>query len=104
MKLETPFEFITKIAFISFFWPFILLNILEDFTRPGSLMIRLFFNILVGEILSGIAMSVAPLGLPMVVILLELLVAFLQAYVFTLLTSLYIGSALEEHHHAEEHH
>jgi F-type H+-transporting ATPase subunit a len=35
---------------------------------------------------------------------LELLVAFLQAYVFTLLASLYIGSATEDHHHAEEHH
>jgi F-type H+-transporting ATPase subunit a len=33
----------------------------------------------------------------------ELLVAFLQAFIFTLLTSMYIGSAIEEHH-AEEHH
>jgi F-type H+-transporting ATPase subunit a len=31
--------------------------------------------------------------------LLELLVAFLQAFVFTLLTAIYIGSAVEEHHH-----
>ena len=35
---------------------------------------------------------------------LELFVAFLQAYVFTLLTAVFIGAAIEEHHHAEEHH
>ena len=36
--------------------------------------------------------------------MLELLVAFLQAYVFTLLAAMYFGTATEEHHHAEEHH
>jgi F-type H+-transporting ATPase subunit a len=34
---------------------------------------------------------------------LELLVAFLQAYVFTLLSAIYIGGAVEEHHHHDEH-
>jgi len=34
---------------------------------------------------------------------LELLVAFLQAYVFTLLSSIYIGAAVEEHHHDDHH-
>ena len=34
----------------------------------------------------------------------ELFVAFLQAYVFTLLTAIFIGAAIEDHHHAEEHH
>ncbi|MBI3234521.1 MAG: F0F1 ATP synthase subunit A, partial [Bacteroidetes bacterium] len=35
---------------------------------------------------------------------LELLVAFLQAYVFVFLSSLFFGQAIEEHHHAEAHH
>ena len=35
---------------------------------------------------------------------LELLVAFLQAYVFTLLSAIYFGAAVEEHHHDTEHH
>ena len=35
---------------------------------------------------------------------LEILVAFLQAFIFTLLSALYIGGAIEEHHHAEEKH
>jgi F-type H+-transporting ATPase subunit a len=33
----------------------------------------------------------------------ELFVAFLQAYVFTLLSAIFIGAAVEEHHHAEHH-
>jgi F-type H+-transporting ATPase subunit a len=37
-------------------------------------------------------------------LVLELLVAFLQAYVFTLLSAIYIGTAVEEHHHEEAHH
>jgi F-type H+-transporting ATPase subunit a len=36
--------------------------------------------------------------------MLELLVAFLQAYVFTLLSAIYFGSALEEGHYADDHH
>ena len=35
--------------------------------------------------------------------LIELLVAFLQAYVFTLLAAIYFGDATQEHHHAESH-
>ena len=38
------------------------------------------------------------------IMLLELLVAFLQAYIFVMLSATYIGTAIEEHHHAEEHH
>jgi len=77
---------------------FLPLNVLEDFTRPGSLLIRLFFNILVGEILSHIAMSVAPFVLPSLVIFLELFVAVVQAYIFAILSSVYISLLSEEHH------
>lgn len=86
-----------KIIYIACFWPFIFLNLLEDVTRPGSLMIRLFFNILIGEILSGIAISVQPYVLPCFVILLELFVAFVQAYIFAILSSVYISLVTEDH-------
>jgi F-type H+-transporting ATPase subunit a len=36
--------------------------------------------------------------------LIELLVAFLQAYIFTMLSAMYIGMATEEHHHEAAHH
>lgn len=77
---------------------FLPLNILEDLTRPGSLLIRLYFNILVGEILSGIAMSITPFVLPALVIFLELFVAVVQAYIFAILSSVYISLMSEEHH------
>jgi F-type H+-transporting ATPase subunit a len=77
---------------------FLPLNIVEDFTRPGSLLLRLYFNILVGEILSSIAMSVAPYVLPAAVIVLELFVAVVQAYIFSILSSVYISLLSDDHH------
>ena len=86
------------------------------FTKPIALMIRLFANISVGHIVilsllslifmaqSGLgtagAYSVAPVSVLFVLFmyLIECLVAFLQAYIFTLLTSLFIGLATTENH------
>lgn len=89
--------------------------------KPFVLMLRLFANITAGHIIilgffslififgernvaAGYGTSVLSVAFTLFMSVLELLVAFLQAYVFTLLASLYIGSATEEHHHAEEHH
>ncbi len=80
------------------------------FVRPFALMIRLFANITAGHIIvislvSLIfifkSLSVAPITVLLVLFMdfLELLVAFLQAYVFTLLSALFIGLAAKEHHH-----
>ena len=83
-------------------------------TKPFSLMVRLFANITAGHIiiLSFISLIFifrspwtgflsVPFGL--FISVLELLVSILQAYIFTLLTAMYIGGALEEHHHEETH-
>lgn len=78
-----------------FFFP---LNVLEDLTRPGSLMIRLYFNILVGHILMGIAQAMIPHVLPVAVIFLEIFVATVQAYIFAILSSVYISLMSAEHH------
>lgn len=77
---------------------FLPLNLLEDATRPGSLLIRLYFNILVGEILSGIALKSAPYVLPSLVIFLELFVAVVQAYIFAILSSVYVSLLSDDHH------
>lgn len=89
-------------------------EIIGVFVKPITLMIRLFANITAGHIILlsliglvfmfknafvGVGVSVFVLAINM----LELLVALLQAFIFTLLTSMYIGTALEEAHH-EEHH
>ena len=101
-------------------WP---VEILGIFTKPFALMIRLFANITAGHIIilsilglifmfsnggqnvaGGFGVSAAALPLALFLFCLELLVAFLQAFIFTMLTSLFIGQAMEEHgHHDEEH-
>jgi len=78
-------------------------------SKPFALMVRLFANITAGHIivLSLVSLififktlAVAPVSILFVLFMdcLELLVAFLQAYVFTLLSALFIGLAVQEHH------
>ncbi|TNE55450.1 MAG: ATP synthase F0 subunit A [Bacteroidetes bacterium] len=86
------------------------LEIIGIFTKPFALMIRLFANITAGHIIVLALVSIifinknlgwAGLSVPMTLFIsvLELLVAFLQAYLFALLSALFIGAAVEEHHH-----
>lgn len=86
------------------------IEILGLFVKPFSLMIRLYANILAGHV---VIMSIIGLififgawgakgaffGLTFFLSIIELLVAFLQAYIFTMLSALYFGSAVEEHDH-----
>ena len=77
--------------------------------KPFALMVRLFANITAGHIIIlslisiifSMGMGWAALSEPLVLFMniLELMVAFLQAYVFTLLSALFIGQATEEAHH-----
>ncbi|HEY1047561.1 MAG TPA: F0F1 ATP synthase subunit A [Bacteroidia bacterium] len=97
------------------------IEILGVVLKPFVLMLRLFANITAGHIIilgffslififgemnaaAGYGSAIFSVIFTLFMSVLELLVAFLQAYVFTLLASLYIGSATEEHHHAEDHH
>ena len=79
-------------------------------SKPFALMIRLFANITAGHIIVLSLISLififktawmSAVSVPFVVFMdcIELLVAFLQAFIFTMLTSLFIGMAVEEHHH-----
>ena len=91
------------------------IELLGTIIKPFSLMIRLYANMLAGHVvlMSLIALMYkansivgSPLAflLSFVLTLLEVLVALLQAYIFTMLAALYFGSASEEHHHEEAHH
>ena len=73
-----------------------LVELLEMVTRPLSLAIRLFANIFAGEILVSIALGLYAYFLPLPIMLFELLVAFIQATVFMMLTIAYISSASAE--------
>jgi F-type H+-transporting ATPase subunit a len=89
------------------------IELLGTITKPFALMIRLFANMTAGHIVvmsligliyvfKNFAAGVAFPFLTLVIYLLEVLVAFLQAYIFTMLSALFIGMAVQEHEH--EHH
>lgn len=74
--------------------------------KPFSLTVRLVMNMIVGHILIKIVagfvyasglVGVLPLLVIGVLIIFELLIAFLQAYIFTILTSIYLGEAIHSH-------
>ena len=81
--------------------------------KPFALMIRLYANMFAGHIVlmsliglmfifkSWLGSSLSFL-LSFVISIIEILVALLQAYIFTILSALYFGSAVQEHHHDEE--
>ena len=84
-------------------------EIIGMIAKPFALMVRLFANITAGHIivLSLVCLififqsvTIAPLSIVFIIFMdcLELLVAFLQAYVFTLLSALFISMAVQEHH------
>jgi F-type H+-transporting ATPase subunit a len=72
------------------------LNIVEAFTRTLSLIVRLFGNVMSGVFIIGIVLSLAGLLVPIPLIALELLVGAIQAYIFTVLAMVFIGSAVSE--------
>jgi F-type H+-transporting ATPase subunit a len=90
-----------------FMWPLLIpIEVISYLSRPISLSVRLFANMLAGHtLLKVIAGFVAVLGvfgvLPLALVValtgLEILIAFLQAYVFAILTCLYINDALHLH-------
>ncbi len=82
------------------------IEILSYFTRPVSLSLRLFANMTAGHTMLGVfagfvallgVFGVVPLLLVAALTGLELIIAFLQAYVFTILTCVYLNDALHLH-------
>lgn len=69
------------------------LNVFGEITRTFSLMVRLFGNIMSGELIIGVAVALAGLLLPVPLMLLEILTGLVQAYIFTILAAVFIGGA-----------
>jgi len=95
------------------------IELLGLFTKPFSLLIRLFANITAGHfvVMSLIALMITlkaqfgavgstglSLFLTLFISVIEVLVAFLQAFIFTMLSALFIGMAVAEHDHPEHAH
>ena len=97
------------------------IEILGLFTKPFALAVRLFANMVAGHLVilnlvglifviggtfgaaAGYATAIPAVLLTVFVYSLELLVAFIQAYVFTILSALFIGMATAEHAHDHDH-
>ena len=70
------------------------LNLLAEITRTFSLMVRLFGNVMSGEFVIGLVVALAGLFVPVPLMALELLVGVVQAYIFTVLATVFIGAAV----------
>lgn len=79
-------------------------KILEDFTKPLSLSFRLFGNILADELVVAVLVLLVPLFVPLPAMVLGLFTSAIQALIFATLAAAYIGEAMEDHGHGEEHH
>lgn len=90
------------------------IEILGLFIKPFALLIRLYANMTAGHVVLGSLLGLIYIfqtwlggtlsfGLAFAISLIEILVALLQAYIFTMLAALYFGFASETHEHHEEH-
>jgi F-type H+-transporting ATPase subunit a len=77
------------------------LNVVETFTRTFSLIVRLFGNVMSGAFIIGIILSLAGLLVPIPFMGIEMLIGAIQAYIFTVLAMVFIGSAINEDRPAE---
>jgi F-type H+-transporting ATPase subunit a len=77
-------------------WIMIPINVFEQITRTFSMIIRLFGNVMSGVFVIGIVLSLAGLLVPIPLMALDMLTGAVQAYIFTVLTMVFIGAAIEE--------
>ncbi len=68
-------------------------NIISEFTRALALAVRLFGNMMSGEITVGILLTITPLFFPTVMNILGLLIGMVQAYIFSILATVFIAGA-----------
>lgn len=84
------------------------IEIVSQLARPVSLAVRLFANMTAGHTVLGVLLGMAislgfligwlPFGFSVAINLLEVGIAFIQAYIFTILTTVYLGDAINMHH------
>lgn len=86
-----------KKFFKFFFSPMLPLNLLDLFTRPLSLAVRLYGNVFGEEMVIGFLFGMMPLFLPLPMYALSILFGAVQAYVFTLLATIYIEEGVSGH-------
>ena len=89
----SPFKYLANFAKPN---PLMLIgHVIEVFSKPLSLSMRMFGNLFSGRILDTIVLIALPIAVPIVFNVLGILVGAIQAYVFTLLLTMYISEGLE---------
>jgi F-type H+-transporting ATPase subunit a len=71
------------------------LNVLSEVTRTFSMMVRLFGNMMSHELILGIVVTLVGLFVPIPFMLLGILIGLIQAYIFSILATVFIGAAME---------
>jgi len=79
-------------------WLMLPIEIFSHLARVLSLTVRLYANMFAGEMVTVAFFSLAPFAVPLPFMALHLLVAFIQAFVFVMLTAVYLGSAMAKEH------
>lgn len=70
------------------------LNLLSELTRTLSLMVRLFGNIMSHELIIGVVLTLAGLLVPVPIMALGMLIGVIQAYIFAILATVFLGAAI----------
>jgi F-type H+-transporting ATPase subunit a len=68
-------------------------HVIGEFSRTLALAVRLFGNVMSGAMIAGVLLSIAPLFVPAIMQVLDLLIGQIQAYIFAALATIYIASA-----------
>jgi F-type H+-transporting ATPase subunit a len=92
-----------KAYFLKFIWPIPILELITEFSRPLSLALRLFGNIVAGFILVEVMLQAVPIVVPAVFLALELGVGLIQALIFAILTLAFLSLASSHGHTEAEH-
>jgi len=87
INLKNPIKFFVGI-----------LDTISEFAKILSFSFRLFGNIFAGEVLISVMIFLIPVLIPVPFLILEVFVGFIQALVFTMLSTIFIVVATEEHH------
>jgi F-type H+-transporting ATPase subunit a len=89
-------QFVGPIWWIS--WMMLPIELISHFARVLSLTVRLYANMFAGEMVTLVFFSLVPIGIPIVFMGLHLGVALIQAYIFMLLTMIYVSQAVAHDH------
>jgi len=79
-------------------WLMLPLEIVSHLARIMSLTVRLYANIFAGDMVTLVFFSLIPLGVPVIFLMLHVGVSLLQAYIFTLLATVYMAGAVAHEH------